>query len=220
MELTEAARRRLRSVLARSAEQGWLGPGPVDSHIDHALPMAALVAEVGARYPQNPQAMLDLGSGGGVPGLVIAVCLAPTPVALLDAGVRRCAFLRSAAADLADCAVLTVIEGRAEEIGRQPEYEGQFGTVTARSFGRPAVTAECGARFLAVGGVLIVSEPPAGALSSVSSRWDASAMAPLGLAPTEVRDVAGTRIAAIAKIAPTDTRYPRRVGVPAKRPLW
>jgi len=225
MQLAEATRRRLVVVLARAAELGWLGPGPVDKHIDHGLAIAAVVADLGTRCPQNPQAVLDLGSGGGAPGLIVGACVHPRPVTLLEVAVRRVAFLRTAAAELADVATLDVAEGRAEELARRPELDGHYGIVVARSFGRPAVTAECATRFLADGGWLVVSEPPdpdegEAQASGGGRRWDLAGLTRLGFAAPEICDPPRPRVARLQKVGPTDERYPRRVGVPAKRPLW
>ena len=115
-ELAAPARRRLGEILARSAELGWLGPGPVDAQIEHALAMARAVAATAEPRPGEPGAIVDLGSGGGVPGLVIAVALAPRPTTLLEGSTRRAAFLRSAADELAELAVIDVAEGRAEDL--------------------------------------------------------------------------------------------------------
>jgi 16S rRNA (guanine527-N7)-methyltransferase len=231
-ELAAPARRRLGDVLARSAALGWLGPAPVDAQIDHALAMAGAVAELST---SDDAAIVDLGSGGGVPGLVIALALAPRATTLLEGSARRAAFLRSAAAELAGPAVIGVAEGRAEELARQADLEGRYSVCTARSFGRPAVTAECAARLLAVGGVLIVSEPPdsdvpeipgnaakdpSASATTAISRWDASGMATLGFGEVRTSREHGAHIAMARKTDITDSRYPRRVGIPDKRPLW
>jgi 16S rRNA (guanine527-N7)-methyltransferase len=76
------------------------------------------------------------------------------------------------------------------------------------------VTAECAAPLLAVGGLLVVSEPPDG------RRWPASALEPLGMAVEGmVRGAAGT-FQRLRQVTPCPDRYPRRVGIPAKRPLF
>ena len=81
-----------------------------------------------------------------------------------------------------------VIAGRVEETARIPELVEAFDLVTARSFGPPAVTAECGAQFLRVGGVMIVSEPPD---DSDNARWNSAKLGDLGLvAQGRVRHVA------------------------------
>ncbi len=213
--LADSARAQLAEILARAAAYGWLGPGPVDAHVEHALAIAAAIRRLGGpgRGP-----IVDLGSGGGVPALVVAVALSPRPVTLLEGAARRAAFLRTASAELAGRAVLDVAEGRAEELAREPGREAHYGVVTARSFGRPAVTAECGARLLAAAGLLVVSEPPGA--SEPADRWDTAGLARLGLGPAATSVERGVRLAVMPKVGPTDPRFPRRVGVPAKRPLW
>jgi 16S rRNA (guanine527-N7)-methyltransferase len=109
-----------------------------------------------------------------------------------------------------------VINGRAEELARDPLLSGAFDLVTARSFGPPAVTAECAARFLKVGGVLIVSEPPK---DTENERWNIEVLAKLGLKPQgRVRHGAAFQI--LTKTLPTPKEYPRGVGTPNKLPLF
>jgi 16S rRNA (guanine527-N7)-methyltransferase len=110
----------------------------------------------------------------------------------------------------------TVITARVEEIARYPELVEEFDLVTARSFGPPAVTAECGAQFLKVGGVLIVSEPPD---DSEANRWDSTKLAELGLV-AEGRIRRGAAYQVLVKTHPTPNEYPRSIGTPRKRPLF
>ena len=79
----------LRDVLEESRRLGLLGPGSVEAQIEHARSFAAAVPEIPARF-------LDLGSGGGLPGLVLARAWPDAVGLLLDAGARRVAFLESA----------------------------------------------------------------------------------------------------------------------------
>jgi 16S rRNA (guanine527-N7)-methyltransferase len=195
-------------VLEQARDLGFLGPGPVEPHIEHALVFTAAV-------PEPPEQALDLGSGGGVPGLVLALHWQASRWTLLDAGQRRTAFLHSAVAELALTGRVEVLAGRAETAGRIPEQRGAYDLVVARSFGRPAVTAECAAPFLQVGGLLVVSEPPAPA----ADRWPKKPLAELGLEPAH--PVEGPPHFQILKQrAPCPDQYPRRIGVPGKRPLW
>jgi 16S rRNA (guanine527-N7)-methyltransferase len=110
----------------------------------------------------------------------------------------------------------TVIEGRVEEIARYQELVESFDLVTARSFGPPSVTAECGAQFLAIGGVMIVSEPPD---DDVTNRWDSKGLATLGL-HSEGRERHGAAYQVLTKFASTPLEYPRAIGTPRKRPLF
>jgi len=207
---------RLFEVLERSRGLGFLGPGSVRVHVDHATGFADGV--------DAPGRFLDLGSGGGVPGLVLAQHWRRSGVVLLDSRERRCDFLAEAVRtlDLADRVVVECV--RAEEAGHRGDLRGQFDLVTARAFGPPPVTAECGAPFLRVGGTLVVSEPPQGdaelgAAEGGAERWPSGGLARLGLAAG--RSWVGTyRYQALELVAPCPPQYPRPVGTPGKRPLF
>lgn len=204
---------RLVEILEEARRLGFLGPGPVVDHILHAR---AYVAAAGAGDRARPA--LELGSGGGVPGLVLAAGDGERRWTLVEVNQRRCAFLVEAVATLDLGARVEVVEGRAEDVGRDPGHRGQYGTVVARAFGRPAVTAECAAPLLAGGGWLVVSEPPHQA-GQEGERWPASGLGRLGLTLRTV--TAGPpRLAVLQQTGPCPEQFPRRVGIPAKRPLW
>jgi 16S rRNA (guanine527-N7)-methyltransferase len=156
----------------------------------------------------------DLGSGGGVPGLPLALARPDLELVLIDAGHRRVVFLEEAVAALGLGDRVRVVEGRAEEVGRGP-LRGTLDAVVARSFGPPAPTAECAAPLLRVGGRLVVSEPPEGG----AARWPTPGIELLGLRATSA--VPGPpRLQVLEQVAPCPAEYPRRDGVPAKRPLF
>jgi 16S rRNA (guanine527-N7)-methyltransferase len=199
----------LSAVLARAQRSGLLGPGPVAEHVEHARRLAELIGP-------PPSSFLDLGSGGGVPGLVLALSWPTTTVVLLDASRRRGEHLRAACAELGLAGRATVLVARAEEAARRPEWRAQLALVIARGFGAPAVTAECAVGFLEVGGELVVSEPPGGA----PGRWDPAGLERLGLAEPTVQTGGGASIARLRLRRPPGPEWPRRTGVPARRPLW
>lgn len=177
--------------------------------------------------PAQPLArIVDLGSGAGLPGLVIAGVLPGVEVLLVEASRRRVQFLDTWAAALGLGDRVTVWNGRAEVLGREPAHRGRATAVVARGFGPPATAAECAAPLLSVGGVLVVSDPPAGRgsvdrgpLAWEAPRWPPEGLAVLGLQPLE-RQVAPFSLSVMRKVGTTPERYPRRVGVPAKRPLF
>jgi 16S rRNA (guanine527-N7)-methyltransferase len=139
-------------------------------------------------------------------------------VVLLDANERRTAFLREVVEGWPGGSNAEVIRGRAEELGRSKEYREQFAAVTSRSFGLPAATAECGASFLAVGGSMVISEPPD---PGSADRWLEAGLALLGLAPKAVlRPMGRFGYQLLTKVEPLDDRFPRRVGIPVKRPVF
>lgn len=196
------------AVLEDAQRLGFLGPGPVIDHIEHAL---GFVDAVG---PATQGPLLDLGSGAGIPGLVLARYWPASRWTLLDAGARRTAFLESAVRTLGLDDRIQVVTGRAEEIGRQRDHRGGYRGVVARSFSRPAVVAECAAPLLAVEGWLVVSDPPSG-----GGRWPDRELADLGLRVVR-RKTDAPRLTVLCQTRECPARYPRRTGIPGKRPLW
>lgn len=209
-ELTSDQVADLTAVLERSRDVGFLGDGAVLGHITHALAFVAAT-------PIPPDRFLDLGSGGGVPGLVLGVAWPAAQGTLVDAQQKRCVILQDAVERLGLTDRVTVRRGRAEELGRDPHLRGQFDVVTARSFGPPAVVAECAAPFLELGGCLVVSEPP-----DDGDRWPVAPLAQLGLAPEPAASDSTDqpRMKVLRQVEPLNDRYPRRVGIPSKRPLF
>jgi 16S rRNA (guanine527-N7)-methyltransferase len=197
-------------VLEDARELGLVGPGPVERHLEHALDLARMLGEFDGR-------MLDLGSGGGLPGLALFSAWRRATGVLLDAQRRRCAFLERAIQTLDLIDRVQVRCGRAEVLAREPDLRAGFDLVTARSFGSPAPTAECAVAFLRAGGQLVVTEPPE---SEAEGRWDAAGLAALGFAPAEPLRMGDTGAVRIRLIRDVDDRWPRRDGVPVKRPLW
>jgi 16S rRNA (guanine527-N7)-methyltransferase len=130
---------------------------------------------------------------------------------------RRCEFLGWAIDQLGISEWVTVRCARAEEAAREGDLDGMFELVTARSFAAPGPTAECAARFLGPGGTLLVAEPPDPA--EMAARWPEAGLSELGLGAAH-HISAGRNLVAIRRVGPCPSRFPRRVGVPAKRPLF
>jgi 16S rRNA (guanine527-N7)-methyltransferase len=198
---------RVDEILEASRELGFLGPGPVDAQVRHAQGF-------GDAFDGVPDAFVDLGSGGGVPGLVLAELWPGATAVLVDSSERRTDFLRDAVDSLGWGLRVEVVRARAEAFARAPGRRGSFGAVVARGFGPPAVTAECAAPLLRVSGRFVVSEPPDDA-----DRWPVDGLALFGLEDAGVVE-AGARFRVLVQRSLCPERYPRRVGIPAKRPLW
>lgn len=199
-------------ALRESQARGFLGPGPVESHLDHSERLAGLIDPVPSRF-------LDLGSGGGVPGLVLAQQWATSQGVLVDANQRRCEWLEEAIARLGWSPRVSVRCGRAEELARVADLREAFPLVVARAFGPPPATAECAVAFLASGGTLAVSEPPVDAPAGLD-RWPEDGLASLGLGPAQVVRDDRVGVVLIQRTGELSARWPRRVGVPTKRPMW
>jgi len=202
----------LSRALEESRLRGYVGPGPIGPQIDHAEGFA-LCWE--AHESTHPGLFLDLGCGGGLPGLVLLERWNSSAI-LLDSMKKRMKLLEEVLRWPDAPTGARLITGRAEEVAREPGMTGTVDLVTARSFGPPAVTAECAVRFLRVGGILVVSEPPD---DSSRSRWDNDALATIGL---EVRGRVrhGAAFQLLIKTGRTPKQFPRGVGVPGKTPLF
>jgi 16S rRNA (guanine527-N7)-methyltransferase len=210
--LAAGARGRLVAHLERARARGFVGPGLLEVHLDHA---EALAAAVGSDFAGR---FLDLGSGSGVPGLALLLMWPQATGTLLESQQRRCAFLEEALEELRLAGRGDVACGRAEELARREGRRGEYDLVVARGFGAPATTAECAVGFLRAGGQLIVSEPPGEARSE---RWPTEGLAELGFHGCTLRGrEEGPRFAVVTLAAAASERWPRRVGVPAKRPRW
>jgi 16S rRNA (guanine527-N7)-methyltransferase len=199
-------------VLEESRARGFLGPNAIEPHFTHSLGFALCWEE---RTPTPPASFIDLGSGGGLPGLFLLERWRCHAV-FTDSMVKRAKFLEEVLLRDGAPADGTVIEGRVEETARIPQLVESFELVTARSFGPPAVTAECGAQFLKIGGVMIVSEPPE---ETDNERWNAEKLADLGLV-AEGRVRHGAAYQVLRKTHSTPGEYPRAIGTPRKRPLF
>ena len=144
--------------------------------------------------------VVDVGSGGGSPGIPLAVTLPEREVTLLDAERRKCDFLRRWAPSNAE-----VVWGRAEE--QEPE---RFGVALAKALAQPPVAAELCLPLVRTGGAAILWLGERADLEQL-----AAASEQLGGGPPELRD----GLAVLPKVEPTPPAFPRRVGVAKKRPL-
>jgi 16S rRNA (guanine527-N7)-methyltransferase len=136
---------------------GFLGARPISEVIDHARGFVRALAQFAPI-----DSVLDLGSGGGVPGLIIAHDLPTARVTLLDRRAKRTDALERVVRRLGWQDRVTV---RCEDVETFDPDEA-FGVVVARGFGPPAFTLSQASRLVRHGGAIIISEPPE------ANRWD------------------------------------------------
>jgi len=195
--------------LEEARRRGFLGSGAVEDQVRHAVSFAAVVGE-------EPRLFVDLGTGGGVPGLVLGLSWRDAAALLVEAKRARARFLREWVERLDLGGRARVIEDRAEAVARAPEFRHQADAVVARGFGVPPIAAECAAGLLRPGGLLVVSEPP-GAPQQV--RWPDAGLRQLGFGPAEWTRAGGFSFARMRLERGSDD-WPRAVGRPQRRPLW
>ncbi len=204
--------RPLLAILSESRELGYLGPGEVQTHITHALGFAAAAESALGRPPAS---FVDLGTGGGIPGLVLAGAWPSAIGFLVETMHRRCVSLEQWVEQLG-LSRATVLEGRAEELAHQPGLREAAEVVVARGFGPPASTAEVATGFCSPGGVVVVSEPPGGD----PSRWPEPLLWKLGLGPARPFFSDNAAYVVIEKMLSASNGLPRHRAQPWKRPSW
>ena len=146
-------RRTVADVLATAQRVGTLGDRPIDEVIAHARQFVDAL-------PLEAERIIDLGTGAGVPGLVIAEARPQARLTLVDRRQTRMDALRLAVHGLGWPERITVITGEVEQLGKTPEHQWQYDAVVCRGFASPEITAQLARPFLKNGGSLIVSEPP------------------------------------------------------------
>ena len=199
-------------ALEESRARGFLGPAEISTQIEHATGFLRVWDDFS---PIAPSEFLDLGSGGGLPGLVLLESW-QCSASLVDSMVKRTTFLDEVLHWEGAPSQGRVVNGRAEVLSRLPGFKEGFQLVTARSFGPPAVTAECAVRFLRLNGLLIVSEPPD---DEGVDRWDPAGLTKIGMR-SEGRVRKGAAFQILRKVRSTPSGFPREVGIPGKSPLF
>jgi 16S rRNA (guanine527-N7)-methyltransferase len=169
--------------------------------------------------PPGPLRVIDVGSGGGLPGLPLRLARPDLSLTLLEANRRKAAFLVQASATLG-LADVEVVARRAEDAGHDPRHRETYDFALARALAAMPVLVELCLPFVAVGGRLLAMKTDA-ALEAESAR---AAIERLGgrfhqivAAASSARSLG--EVVVIEKVRPTPPEYPRRPGVPERRPL-
>jgi 16S rRNA (guanine527-N7)-methyltransferase len=185
-------------------------------HLLDALAALPLLDAAGA------QRVVDLGSGGGVPALPLAIAGPDVAWTLVESVGKKAAALRSFVAAL-QLRSVEVVSERAEVIGRDPAFREGFGLATARACARLPVLVELALPLLAPGGQLLAWKGPL-APESPEVVAGTAAAAQLGggavrIVDPEIPALGGHRLVVVPKLRRTPARFPRRPGEPARRPL-
>ncbi|NNN19554.1 MAG: hypothetical protein HKL84_06840 [Acidimicrobiaceae bacterium] len=205
-----------RKWLLRAQEIGFIGPKPVESVYEHALGFAECIDEL-LRTGQLPSSFIaaDLGSGAGVPGLLLAEWFPDSSFLLIDSMRKRYLFLEDMTSYLGLGSRVQVFPGRSEECAHLPEFRLGFDLVTARGFALPSATAENASGLLSDKGILLVSEPP----NTSSRRWSVEGLDRFGFSPpTFVRFKFS--YCWMVKDHSERGKFPRGTGIPEKFPLF
>ena len=165
---------------------------------------------------------VDLGSGGGVPGIPLALARPEIRWVLVESVRKKAEVLTSMAVELG-LGNVTVVAERAELLGRADDHRERHDLVAARACAPLPVLAELALPLLAVGGTLVAWKGPLAAGDQELERG-AAALHELGGGEPELQAagpvaLGGHTFVVVRKERPTPARYPRRPGEPSRRPL-
>lgn len=168
----------------------------------------------------GPRRIMDVGTGAGFPGVPLKIYDPSIHLTLLESVRKKAAFLEHLVQTLG-LQDVEIIVGRAETLGQDPRYREAYDVVVARAVAELPVLAEYCLPFCRVGG-LFLAQKKAGIDKEIKSAEDA--IDTLGgilhkVIPVNLPDTDPRQIIVVKKVRPTPLRYPRRVGIPAKRPL-
>jgi 16S rRNA (guanine527-N7)-methyltransferase len=187
----------------------------------HFLDSLALIAAFeNMPWAKGDFALIDVGTGAGIPGIPLKIVLTKARVVLLDSVAKKTAFAQHAVEKLG-LRHVEVVTARAEELARQPAYREAFHLVVCRAVSKLASIAELALPFCRKGGLAVI--PKKGRIEEELTHAT-KAIDILGGRSREIKDIQleGLEqhcLVVLEKTAPTPQRYPRRTGIPEKRPI-
>ena len=176
----------------------------------------ALIADAGVLVDASwtgITSVIDIGSGGGLPAIPLAVAMPHVRFTLLEANTRKCAFLEHVAGTLG-LANVVVAPGRAEDLAHRPALREQYDRAISRAAARPEVLLELALPFVRTGGDLVAQVSPLDPLA-----LEPAARLLGGGTPRLQPAAGGHALMVVPKLAPTPSRFPRRTGLPGRKPL-
>jgi len=172
--------------------------------------------------PGDAQArVIDIGTGAGIPGIPLKIAFQQIRLTLLDATAKKAGFLRHVVGKL-ELGGTEVVAGRAEDIAHHAAYREQFDLVLSRAVARLATLAELTLPFCRKGGLVIAHKR-----GQIEAEVNEAAYAIgilggklKGVVPVTLPEFTDNRaLVVLEKVSPTPENYPRRAGMPGKRPL-
>ena len=173
-----------------------------------------------ALFVRNAQTLIDIGSGAGFPGIPLKIALPHLRVTLVEATGKKVSFLNQIITTL-NLRDITAIQARAEDLGRDEKHREQYDVAVARAVADLAILSEYALPFVRVGGIFIAQKGKD--VEEEVHRAD-QAIATLGgrvreIVPVQLPELEQRHLIVVEKISPTPKEYPRRAGLPERKPL-
>ena len=188
--------------------------------VKHFLDSLTVCIATGRPLPSGSR-LIDVGAGAGLPGIPLKIAFPGLRVSLLESTGKKTEFLRFIT-DKLGLEEMEIHTGRAEQLGHQTGLRESFDLAVSRGVARLPTLAEYTLPFCGIGGKLVALkhggiedeiESASRALTILGGRFK-------GIHPVDLPGLEDNRVALeIEKIGPTPEQYPRRAGMPAKRPL-
>ncbi len=162
-----------------------------------------------------------MGTGAGFPGVVLKIAFPGLRLTLLEATSKKAEFLRALVERLG-LADVEIINARAEEVGQNPVHRERYDLALARALAGMATLAELTLPLVQVGGLVIAQkgENPAAEVEAARKAIDTLGGQVQEITPVVIPGLDDARhLVVLKKVSPTPAKYPRRPGMPAKRPL-
>lgn len=204
---------------------GITDPGEVETrHFLDSLSVA--LAWRGLPWAERAFALVDVGSGAGLPGIPIKIARPDIRLVLIEATAKKAAFMRHAVERLG-LANVEVLAARAEDVGRLPEYRERFDMAACRAVSRLSAVAELTLPLCRVGGLSVIMKKGDIELELGQARkairllgGQLKGVTPVdGAMPANIEGLEGHLLVLVEKESSTPDRFPRRAGMPARHPL-
>lgn len=190
-------------------------------HFVDSLSCLLAIRKPSSTRRERPLQCIDVGTGAGFPGLPLKIYCPAMHVLLLEATGKKVDFLQHMIAHLR-LENTQALKGRAEEVAHEPNHREQYDLVFARAVAELSVLAEYTLPFCRLGGTIVAQKGVSAREEAQSAEYAISILGGrvLRVIPIELLGLAEARnLVVIEKIARTPTKYPRRPGMPTKRPL-
>jgi 16S rRNA (guanine527-N7)-methyltransferase len=188
-----------------------------ERHVLDALKMLSVLPK---HILESPLKVIDVGSGNGIPGIPVAIASPHWQVFLLDSSNKKCGFL-DMFCKFNQIKNVHVLTGRAEVLAREEEYRSGFDIAFSRALDKLPAALELTIPFLKRGGLLVI---PHGGSHKTEMARSTNALKELGAAtqgiiPYKLNEKISFTALTFIKQSETSERYPRKTGLPHKRPL-